>query len=86
MSSLTSNQTLAFLGTLFLLLMLVMLGLVPADRLPEPARPLLGVLTIRTRLDDFAKGVIDTTHIVFFVGASAWFVRRPLTLQSRRWR
>ncbi len=86
-SSLTSNQTLAFLATLFLLLMLVMLGLVPADRLPESARPLLGVLTIRTRLDDFAKGVIDTSHIVFFVGASAWFVAlAALTLQSRRWR
>jgi len=86
-SSLTSNQTLAFLATLFLLLMIVTLGLVPLDRLPEPARPLVSALSIRARLDDFAKGVIDTAHIVFFLGASAWFVTvAALALQSRRWR
>jgi ABC-2 type transport system permease protein len=86
-SALTSNQTLAFLATLFILLMIVMLGLVPGERLPEWARPVLNALSIRARLDDFAKGVIDTANIVFFLGASAWFVTlAALALQSRRWR
>lgn len=86
-SSLTSNQTLAFLATLFVLLMIVTLGFVPLDRLPAPARPVVSALIIRTRLDDFAKGVIDTAHIAFFAGASAWFVLlSALAVQSRRWR
>jgi len=86
-SSLTSNQTLAFLATLFLLLMIVTLGLVSPDTAPAWARPLMGFVSIRSRLDDFAKGVIDTSHVVFFLGASAWFVTlASLSLQSRRWR
>ncbi len=86
-SSLTANQTLAFLATLFLLLLIVTAGLVSLERVPAWARPVLGAVSIRARLDDFAKGVIDTSHIVFFLGASAWFVTlAALCLQSRRWR
>jgi len=86
-SSLTANQTLAFLATLFLLLLLVTAGLVSPDRVPAWARQVLGAVSIRARLDDFAKGVIDTAHVVFFLGASAWFVAlAALLLQSRRWR
>jgi hypothetical protein len=39
------------------------------------------------RLADFAKGLIDTRHIVFFLGVSAWFVlMAALVLRIRRWR
>lgn len=86
-SSLTSNQTLAFLGTLFILLMLLLLGFVPPEQLPLPLRPVLAFISIRSRLDDFAKGVIDTGHVVYFVSISAWLVLlTALALQSRRWR
>lgn len=86
-SSLTSNQTLAFLGTLFALLLLLLLGSVEPERLPAAARPAVRFLAIRGRADDFAKGVIDTAHVVFFVSAAAWFVvLSALSLQSRRWR
>lgn len=86
-SSLTSNQTLAFLGTFFVLLMVLMIGLVPVERAPEAVRPVLAALSVRARVDDFAKGIIDTAHIVFFVGASALFVvLTAVAMESRRWR
>jgi ABC-2 type transport system permease protein len=86
-SSLTSNQTLAFLATLFALLLLLLLGSVERERLPEIVRPVVRFLAVRARIDDFAKGVIDTGHVVFFVTGAAWFVAlSAISLQSRRWR
>ena len=85
-SSLTSNQTLAFLGTLFAILLLLLATTLGADRLPEVMRPLLYAAALTPRIADFAKGVIDTSHVVFFVSCSAWFVLLTIVaLQSRRW-
>lgn len=86
-SSLTSNQTLAFLATLFALLVLLVLGTVERERLPQVARPIVQFLAVRPRIDDFAKGVVDTAHVVFFLSGAAWFVTlAAISLQSRRWR
>ncbi len=86
-SSLTSNQTLAFLGTLFVLLLMMMLAFVPVEKLPLALRPMLNAALIKPRIDDFAKGVIDLSHVVFFLSVSCWFVvLTTLTLESRRWR
>lgn len=86
-SSLTSNQTLAFLGTLFtLLLMLVATGL-GIDAVPLWARGVLAACAIQPRIADFAKGVIETGHVVFFLSVSAYFVLLAgVVMQSRRWR
>lgn len=85
-SALTANQTLAFLGTfLFLLLML----LVTSDivRLPSPFDQFAATVAIGPRLTDFARGIVDTSHVVFFLGASAWFlVLAFIALETRRWR
>lgn len=88
-SALTSSQTLAFLGTLmFLILMMVVSGVVATSgSVPEwLAKALVGV-GIQTRVRDMAKGVIDTGNVAFFVAASAWFVLlASAALSSRRWR
>jgi ABC-2 type transport system permease protein len=85
-SALTANQTLAFLGTLlFLLLML----LVTSDviRAPATLQPLVAAIAIGPRMTDFARGIIDTSHVVFFLAASAWFlVLAFVVLETRRWR
>lgn len=86
-SSLTSNQTLAFLGTLFSLVLLLLVDAVPGERVPEFVRPVLASLSIAPRVGDFAKGVIDTANIVFFVsGAAVLLVFAYVSVQSRRWR
>ena len=89
-SSLTSSQTLAFLGAL-LFMLLWMLATTQATQgaawVPDRVRPVLGSLSLETRLGDFAKGVIDTGHIIFFVAVSGLLVCcTTAALASRRWR
>ncbi|TVQ63808.1 MAG: hypothetical protein EA378_00765 [Phycisphaerales bacterium] len=69
-SALTSSQTLAFLATL-----LVLLGFTLAtSRLPAQLDPRLGELfagwSPTARLRDFARGVIDPAHAVYFLALS----------------
>lgn len=85
-SSLTSNSTLAFLLSLFIVLGL-MIAPAAADFLPAILRPLLFSLSLSDRIADFAKGVIDTAHIVFFSTLSLWFlVLAGCALEFRRLR
>jgi ABC-2 type transport system permease protein len=85
-SSLTSNQTLAFVGT-FLSLFLLQLLTSGTIALPPAVAALLAHAAMRPRLSDFAKGVIDTSHVVFFLTVSAWFlVLAYVSVQTRRWR
>lgn len=86
-SSLTSNQTLSFLGTLFALVLLLLLETAPAERLPVWARSSVAALALGPRIGDFAKGVVDTANVVFFVsGAALFLVLAYVSVQSRRWR
>jgi ABC-2 type transport system permease protein len=85
-STLTSSQTLAFIGTflfLFLLHMLTSGGIA----LPPAVARVLAAASLRPRVEDFARGIIDSGHIVFFLTASAWFlVLAYISIQTRRWR
>lgn len=68
----TSNATLAFLITLFAILGLLLVGgASQASWMPAWARDACEGLSTRWRVADFAKGVIDTTHVVYFVTLSA---------------
>jgi ABC-2 type transport system permease protein len=85
-SALTSNQTLAFLLTLLFLLVLMLVGS-DVIALPRSLAPVGAAIAIGPRLADFAKGVIDSAHIVFFLSISAWFLVLALVaLEMRRWR
>ena len=85
-STLTSSQTLAFIGTflfLFLLHMLTSGGIA----LPAGLARVLAAASLRPRVEDFARGIIDTSHIAFFLLGSAWFlVLAYVAVQTRRWR
>jgi ABC-2 type transport system permease protein len=86
-SSMTSSQTLAYLATLFPILGLLLLGTVDAEALPVWVRVVTEALSISARSGDFARGIIDTAHVVFFAAASAWFLGLAHAgLESRRWR
>jgi ABC-2 type transport system permease protein len=86
-SCLTSSQTLAFLGTLFVLFVLDLAPSRLAAQAPEQWAALLFKLSPSFRVADFARGLIDTSTIAFFVLGSFWFVAlAAITLQSRRWR
>lgn len=87
-SALTSNQTLAFIGTLLFLLLLLMLATMEDAQVMTPAaKSAIYELSIQRRINDFAKGLIDTAHIVFFFAWSVWFVvMAVVAVQMRRWK
>lgn len=86
-SSLTASQPLAFLGTLFVLFLVEVLASFVAPIAPDLVRRLLFALSPSVRLGDFARGLIDTSHVVFFIAASVWLlVVTTVVVQSRRWR
>jgi ABC-2 type transport system permease protein len=86
-SALTANQIVAFLSTLFFLLLLRVVSTEGARRVGPPIDKVFYALSVDLRLLDFAKGVIDTSHVVFFLAGSAWFVAlAAVALESRRWR
>lgn len=86
-SCFTSSQTLAFLATLFALVLAEMGSQRLAASLEGPASTLVLSLSASLRIADFAKGVIDTSHIVFFLAACTFLlVVAAVVLRARRWR
>ncbi|HZW06274.1 MAG TPA: ABC transporter permease [Phycisphaerales bacterium] len=86
-SSLTASQTLAFLATLITLIVLEFGATYGAGALPAPWDQLPLAFSTDLRIADFAKGVIDTRHVVFFTVASAWLCGlAAVVLRTRRWR
>ncbi len=86
-STMTSSQTLAFLGTFMGLLVLLLVPAMAIDHVPSWAAGTLGEISVIRRVDDFGKGVVDLAHVVFFVSGSILFlVLAYLSINSRRWR
>ncbi|MEO1717638.1 MAG: ABC transporter permease [Planctomycetota bacterium] len=85
-SSLTESQTLAFLGTVLALVCWVLATNVLPAYLPAWLGDALASASVGRRVDDFARGVIDTGHVVFFVSVSWLFVfAASVSLGMRRW-
>jgi hypothetical protein len=58
-----------------------------ASAAPAPWDGVLLGLSTDLRIADFAKGVIDTSHIAYFLIASGWLLSlATLALRARRWR
>ncbi len=86
-SACTSSQVVAFLATIFFLLLLRLATTSGAAALGEPLDRVLYALSPDLRLADFSRGVIDTSHVVVLLAMSAWFVTLAVVaLESRRWR
>lgn len=85
-SSLTSNGTLAFMSSLFTIVALMLLP-AAADAAPSWATPALLAIALPAKIADFAKGVIDARHVLFFVSMTAWFLLLAVVaMDVRRWR
>lgn len=87
LSSLTNSQTLAFLGTLFVILTTELGAQQLAARLPEPWDQAALKLSVSMRIGDYARGIIDTRHVLFMGVLTVFFVvATALVLKARRWR
>ncbi len=73
-SAWTSSQTLAYLATLFPILGLLLLGSVSTQSVPQWLTRTIAALAVSPRSADFAKGIIDTSHLVYFIVVSGFFL------------
>ena len=85
-STLTSNQIVAAVVAIGILLALFFADLAWGS-IGGMASTVIGELSIKSHFDDFARGVIDTKHIVYFVSFIAFFLFLSIrALEFRRWR
>jgi ABC-2 type transport system permease protein len=85
-STLTENQIIAVVITFGLILVLWLIESMSVGA-QGVAKDVLGYLSVIGHLDDFIKGVIDTSHVIFYLTFA--FVGLFLTyrsLESMRWR
>ncbi len=73
-SSLTASQTLAFLGTMMTLILLMVLTSIIAKQVNVETGILLSMFSITDRINELSKGIIDTATIAFFVIGSCWML------------
>ncbi|MEM9167813.1 MAG: ABC transporter permease [Planctomycetota bacterium] len=86
-SAMTESQTLAFLGTVLTLTAWVLATTIGPAYVPERFAGALAAASPGRRIDDFARGVIDLRHIVFFTAFTAWLVfAAGVAIERRRWR
>ena len=85
-SSFTSNQIIAAVVSLGILVLLTFLE-VGADQVTGIASTIVGQMGMTTHFDDFVRGVIDTSNVVYYVSvmAAALFLT-VRSLETRRWR
>ncbi|MEQ8843568.1 MAG: hypothetical protein RIB58_01840 [Phycisphaerales bacterium] len=85
-STMTASQTLSFLGAMLALFVWLLATTVGRSRAPDGVAEVLSMLAITDRLQGFAKGVIDTGDVAFFLVLTGWFVlAASMSLAVRRW-
>jgi ABC-2 type transport system permease protein len=85
-SSTTKNQMVAGAVT-FVLALLFWIISWAAERAGAPFGPILSYLSITQHFEDFAKGVIDTKHVIFYLSFIAFGLFLTLkSVDSERWR
>jgi len=88
-SALTQSQTVAAMISLALCTSMFLLSFLP-NQLPDSASwaaQLLTSMALFDQMHDFARGVIDTRPIVFFVSFTIFFLMMTLrVVESRRWK
>jgi ABC-2 type transport system permease protein len=85
-SSLTSNQIVAAVVSLGVLVLLTFLE-IGADQFSGVGSTIVGQLGLTTHLDDFVRGVVDTSNIVYYVSLTAVFLFLTVrVLETRRWK
>jgi ABC-2 type transport system permease protein len=85
-SSLTKNQIVAGVGTFTLVLMLWIIDWI-GDQAGSTARELVAYLSITKHFEDFAKGIIDTKHVVYYLSFITFgLFLTAKSVDTERWR
>ena len=82
-SSLTKNQILAAILTFAILIPVFSVGLFESGA--DPARQnLIGYLNIWDHMDEFARGIVDTRRIVYYLSGTAFFLLLAATILASK--
>ena len=85
-STLTSNQIVAAVVAMGILLVLYFAD-TASGGLGNTASNIIAQVGIKSHFDDFARGVIDTRHVLHYLCMVAFFLFLTIrALESRRWR
>jgi ABC-2 type transport system permease protein len=85
-SSLTENQMISAMIS-FAVLLVLWLADGAATNFGPPVSEIVKYLSVTQHFQDFPRGIIDTTHIVYFLSVIVGcLLLTMLSLQSRRWR
>jgi ABC-2 type transport system permease protein len=85
-SSLTKNQVVAGVGTASIVLLLWVINWV-ADSTGPTWSKILNYVSFIAHFDDFGKGVIDTTHLIYYLSFIAFSLfLTAKSVDSERWR
>jgi ABC-2 type transport system permease protein len=85
-SSLTKNQIVAAVGTFSLVLVLWIIDWL-SDQAGPTTRTVVSYLSITQHFEDFAKGVIDTKHVVYYLTFIIFgLFLTAKSVDSERWR
>ena len=86
-SALSRSQLVAAIITFALLVFLFSFGLLENLVNNETAKQAFGYLNVWNHMDDFAKGIVDTRHLVYYLSATLFFLfLTARALEDRKWR
>lgn len=87
-SAATPNQIVAFLATVFIIAVLTAVTLFLPRALPWPwLGSAMLYLNLNAKHADFARGIVDLRHVVYFLSGTALFLFLAVKiLESKRWR
>jgi gliding motility-associated transport system permease protein len=86
-STLTDNQLIAAIIAFAVMVALFSIGLVEQLIMSSGLKAVLGHMNLWTQMDDFAKGIVDTRHIVYQLSVGVLFLfLAAKSLEMKKWR
>jgi gliding motility-associated transport system permease protein len=86
-SAMSKNQIVAAIVAFALLVVLFSFGLLENLFDNEVAKKVFGYLNLWDHMDEFARGIVDSRHLVYYVSATLFFLfLTSRALEDRKWR
>jgi ABC-2 type transport system permease protein len=83
----TRNQIIAFLLTVFIILLFTVITYFLPRAVPAAWTAPMYYINVNEQYDDFSKGLVDTSNFIYFFGGIFLFLTlATATLESRKWR
>ena len=83
-STLTKNQIVAAILTFGMLIPIFSAGLLRVRMTTRRSRELVGYLNLWDHMDEFARGVVDTRRLVYYLSATAFFLFLATVVRSAK--